>query len=135
MVAAHPDIVEACVVPVPDQLKGHMPFAFAATSSPMSSLSPPELLKDLNGHIRHSIGPIATLGGIIVAPGIIPKTRSGKTLRRVLRTLLDNAFKGDFEADANVPATVEDASVVDNARVIIRQYFEEGQGKQLKAKL
>lgn len=120
---------------IPDNLKGHMPFAFAATSSPMSSLSPPELLKDLNGKIRHSIGPIATLGGIIVAPGIIPKTRSGKTLRRVLKELLENAFKGDFDGAVNVPATVEDAAVVDKARKVVQQYFEQGQGKELRAKL
>ena len=112
-----------------------MPFAFAAVSSPASSLSPPELLSDLNKRIRHSIGPIATLGGIIVAPGIIPKTRSGKTLRRVLRQLLENAFKGDYDGEVNVPATVEDASVVEKAREVIRQYFEEGNGKELKAKL
>lgn len=122
-------------MPIPDSLKGHLPFAFAATSTPSSSLSPPELLKDLNDRIRHSIGPIATLGGIIVAPGIIPKTRSGKTLRRVLREVLENAIKGEWEKPVNVPATVEDAAVVDKAKEIVRAYFEQGRGQELKAKL
>lgn len=122
-------------MPIPDTLKGHMPFAFAATSKPSSSLSPPDLLKDLNGRIRHSIGPIATLGGIIVAPGVIPKTRSGKTLRRVLREVLENAIKGEWEKSVNVPATVEDAAVVDKAKEVVRMYFEQGQGKELRAKL
>ncbi|GAB7344506.1 hypothetical protein MBLNU457_2338t1 [Dothideomycetes sp. NU457] len=134
-ISAHPSITEACVVPIPDSLKGHLPFAFAATSAPASSLSPPELLKDLNDRIRHSIGPIATLGGIIVAPGIIPKTRSGKTLRRVLREVLENAIKGEWEKPVNVPATVEDAAVVDKAKEIVRTYFEQGRGQELKAKL
>ena len=134
-ISAHPNITEACVVPIPDQLKGHMPFAFAATSKPASSISPPELLKEFNDRIRHEIGPIATLGGVIVAPGIIPKTRSGKTLRRVLRSLVENAFNGDYDAAVNVPATVEDAAVVENAREIVRLYFEKGRGKELKAKL
>lgn len=134
-ISANANITEACVVPIPDHLKGHMPFAFAATAKPASSLSPPELLKDFNDKIRHSIGPIATLGGVIVSPGIIPKTRSGKTLRRVLRELVENAFKGDYDAAVNVPATVEDAAVVDNARKVIRQYFEQSHGKELKAKL
>lgn len=134
-ISAHPSITESCVVPIPDHLKGHMPFAFAATSSPASSLSPPELLKDLNSRIRHSIGPIATLGGVIVAPGIIPKTRSGKTLRRVLRQIVENAFNNKYDGEVNVPATVEDAGVVEKAKDIVRQYFEEGNGKKLKAKL
>lgn len=105
------------------------------TTQKHHQLSPPELLKDLNGRIRHSIGAIATLGGCIVAPGIIPKTRSGKTLRRVLRQLLENAMKGDFDGKVEVPATVEDASVVDRARQVVKEYFTEGPGKEIKAKL
>jgi len=98
-------------------------------------LSPPTLLKELNGRIRHEIGAIATLGGCIVAPGIIPKTRSGKTLRRVLRQLLENGIKGDFDGKVEVPATVEDTAVVDRARQVVREYFVEGPGKEIKAKL
>ncbi|GAM85665.1 hypothetical protein ANO11243_036720 [Dothideomycetidae sp. 11243] len=120
-ISSHSDITEACVVPIPDALKGHMPFAFAASSSPVDS---PQLLKELNQAIRQQIGPIATLGGIIVAPGVIPKTRSGKTLRRVLRQLLEDGSEGAFDKEVNVPATVEDMSVVDNARKVVRQYFE-----------
>ncbi|PSK46240.1 Acetyl-coenzyme A synthetase [Elsinoe australis] len=134
-IGSHPSITEVAVVPIPDHMKGHMPFAFVASSSPVDSLSPPGLLKDVNQRIRQQIGGIAVLGGIIVAPGTIPKTRSGKTLRRVLRELLDNAFKGEFDKQVNVPATVEDASVVENARKVVKQYFENGQGKELKAKL
>lgn len=143
-VSSHPAITESCVVPIPDNLKGHMPFAFISmpstelekfTTQSHHQLSPPALLKDLNDRIRHSIGPIATLSGCIVAPGIIPKTRSGKTLRRVLRQLLENAIKGDFDGKVEVPATVEDASVVDRARQVVKEYFTEGPGKEIKAKL
>ena len=55
---------------------------------------------------------------------MIPKTRSGKTLRRVLRELLENAVHGEVEKEVQVPATVEDASVVEVARGNIREYFE-----------
>lgn len=74
---------------------------------------------------------------MIVAQGVIPKTRSGKTLRRVLRQLLEDASNGDFDKEVNVPATVEDIGVVHNARQVIRKYFEEQQqhGGQVKAKL
>jgi len=134
-ISAHPSITESCVVPIPDSLKGHMPFAFCSISSSSSSISPSDLLKDLNSRMRHSIGPIATLGGVIIAPGIIPKTRSGKTLRRVLRQLVENGCAGKFDAEVNVPATVEDAGVVDKARVEVKRYFVEGGGKELRAKL
>lgn len=56
---------------------------------------------------------------------MIPKTRSGKTLRRVLRELVENGVKGDFDARVNVPPTVEDAEVVQVARGRVREYFEE----------
>lgn len=54
---------------------------------------------------------------------MIPKTRSGKTLRRVLRELVENAVHGEVEKEINVPATVEDRSVVEVARGKIREYF------------
>ena len=56
--------------------------------------------------------------------GMIPKTRSGKTLRRVLRELVENAVHGDFEKEVQVPATVEDAAVVEVAKQKVREYFE-----------
>lgn len=111
-------------------MKGHVPFAFVAIASP-----PPDLLKDLNARLRHSIGPIASLGGFIASPGIIPKTRSGKTLRRVLREILEHAVAGDFEKEVTVPATVEDAAVVEKAREAVREYFTSGEGKKIRAKL
>ena len=67
---------------------------------------------------------------------MIPKTRSGKTLRRVLRELLENAVHGDFDAEVSVPATVEDRSVVDVARGQVREYFRlEGGRKHVPAEV
>lgn len=62
---------------------------------------------------------------------MIPKTRSGKTLRRVLRELVENAVKGEYAASVNVPPTVEDVDVVEVARGRVREHFE----NKLKAKL
>lgn len=75
--------------------------------------------------MRKQVGAIASLGGIIQGKGMIPKTRSGKTLRRVLRELVENATKGEYDKEVAVPSTVEDASVVDVARTKIKEYFEE----------
>ena len=75
--------------------------------------------------MRTQVGAIASLGGILQGKGIIPKTRSGKTLRRVLRELVENATRGDFDKEVAVPSTVEDIAVVEAARTKIREYFEE----------
>lgn len=55
---------------------------------------------------------------------MIPKTRSGKTLRRVLRELVENGTRGEYEKEVNVPATVEDKDVVEVARTLVKEYFE-----------
>jgi propionyl-CoA synthetase len=65
---------------------------------------------------------------MIQGKNMIPKTRSGKTLRRVLRELVENAVHGEWEKAVNVPATVEDASVVEVARGKVKEYFEERKG-------
>lgn len=120
-------MTEACVVGIPDSMKGQLPFAFVLSSS-SSTLDDNQLLAEIQKLVRTQVGPIASLGGMIrtttTAKPIIPKTRSGKTLRRVLRELLENAVHGEFDRNVNVPSTVEDASVVDTAKDAIRQYFE-----------
>lgn len=129
-VSSHPNVTEVAVVSLPDHMKGHVPFAFIAISDP-----PANLLKELNERVRESIGGIASLSGFIASPGIIPRTRSGKTLRRVLKELLENAVEGKFDKEVNVPATVEDASVVEKAKVAVKEYFTKGEGAKIKAKL
>lgn len=83
--------------------------------------------------MRSQIGAIASLGGAIQGKNMIPKTRSGKTLRRVLRELLENGVEGEFERGVKVPATVEDAGVVEVARGKVREYFEGGGGQKHRA--
>lgn len=54
----------------------------------------------------------------------IPKTRSGKTLRRVLREIVEKGMDGDWVSQLAVPATVEDRSHVDWARVKVKVWME-----------
>lgn len=118
-ISSHPKIAECCVVGIPDALKGHLPFAFVTLSTvehPDSAVPDEKLFKEVQSLIREQIGAIAALGGMIQGKGMIPKTRSGKTLRRVLRELVENAVHGEFEKEVQVPPTVEDASVVEVAR-------------------
>ncbi|MCJ1285716.1 hypothetical protein MMC26_005057 [Xylographa opegraphella] len=126
-ISSQPTIAECCVVGIPDALKGHLPFAFVTLSTaehPTSAVPSEALFKEVQKSIREQIGAIACLGGMIQGKGMIPKTRSGKTLRRVLRELVENAVHGEFEKEVQVPATVEDAAVVEVAREKIREYFE-----------
>ena len=132
-IASHPTIAECCVVGIPDALKGHLPFAFVTlltADHPSSAVPDEKLFKEVQILIREQIGAIAALGGMVQGKGMIPKTRSGKTLRRVLRELVENAVHGEYEKEVQVPATVEDASVVEVARGKVREYFM-AKGKDL----
>ncbi|KAL7948866.1 hypothetical protein V8C42DRAFT_312539 [Trichoderma barbatum] len=143
-VTSHPLVAEACVVGVPDALKGQLPFAFITLSTPdhpTSAVPDQKLFAEIQGLVRKQVGAIASLGGIIQGKGMIPKTRSGKTLRRVLRELLENAAKGEFDKEVAVPSTVEDMAVVEAARAKVKEYFAAAGGKHaaveegIKAKL
>ncbi|KAE9987680.1 hypothetical protein EG328_001913 [Venturia inaequalis] len=126
-VLSHADIGEACVIGIPDALKGHLPFAFISLAThkhPHHAVPSDTLFKEVNGLVREQIGSIAALGGMIQGAKMIPKTRSGKTLRRVLRELVENGVQGDFEKRVEVPNTIEDVEVVEVARAKVKEYFE-----------
>ncbi|RQM05524.1 hypothetical protein DH86_00001547 [Scytalidium sp. 3C] len=135
-ISSHPEVAECCVVGIPDDLKGHLPFAFITLSTadhPTSAIPSDNHTREIQSLVRTQIGAIASLGGMIQGKGMIPKTRSGKTLRRVLRELVENAVHGEFEKQVTVPATVEDAAVVDVARAKVKEYFEVKGGDKHKA--
>ena len=137
-IASHPDIAECCIVGIPDSLKGHLPFAFVTLSipeHPRHAVPHDTLMREVQKNVRDQIGAIAALGGMIQGKGMIPKTRSGKTLRRVLRELVENAAHGEFGKAVSVPATVEDAAVVDVAKEKVREYFQSEGKKHQRAKL
>ncbi|KAF7555611.1 hypothetical protein G7046_g6524 [Stylonectria norvegica] len=127
-IASHPLVAESCVVGIPDALKGQLPFAFITLSTPdhpTGAVPDQQFATEIQNLVRKQVGAIASLGGIIQGKGMIPKTRSGKTLRRVLRELVENAAHGELDKEVVVPSTVEDAAVVDVARAKIREYFLE----------
>lgn len=126
-ITSHPLVAEASVVGIPDALKGQLPFAFVTLSTPEhphSAIPNQRLINGIQKRVREQVGGIATLGGIIQGKGIIPKTRSGKTLRRVLKELIENAVHEEFEKDIVWPATIEEVSTVETARGKIAEYFK-----------
>lgn len=102
-IASHDVVAECCVIGIPDELKGHLPFAFVVTFTPQDES---KLFVELQKEIRSQQGSISSLGGMISAKqgeNLIPKTRSGKMLRRNLRELVENAAKGEIEKEVQVP--------------------------------
>ena len=98
-------------------------FAFVALSTqhhPLSAVPDEVFFGEVQRNVREQLGPIASLGGMIQGKDMIPKARSGKTLCRVLRELIENATHNEFEKEVQVPTTIEDADVIDVARVKIK---------------
>ena len=103
---AHPQVSEAAVVGYPHDLKGQGIYAYVTL---MAGEDPTdELKKDLVKWVRQEIGPIASPDLIQFAPGL-PKTRSGKIMRRILRKIAEDSFDnlGDTSTLAE-PAVVDD---------------------------
>ncbi|CAH0495760.1 acetate--CoA ligase [Novosphingobium sp. CECT 9465] len=103
---AHPKVAEAAVVGMPHDIKGQGIYAFVTCNA---EIEPDDALrKELIAWVRHEIGPIATPDVIQFAPGL-PKTRSGKIMRRILRKIGENDV-----SNLGDTSTLADPGVVDN---------------------
>ncbi|MCB2188737.1 MAG: acetate--CoA ligase [Deltaproteobacteria bacterium] len=100
---AHPAVAEAAVVGFPHEIKGQGIYAYVTLK--LGHDYSEELKKDLVKHVRKEIGPIATPDVIHWAPGL-PKTRSGKIMRRILRKMAAG------ESDFGDTSTLADPSVI-----------------------
>lgn len=102
---SHEAVAEAAVVGFPHEIKGEGIYCYVTLKEGYQPSE--ELKKILIGHVRTVIGPIATPDKLQFAPGL-PKTRSGKIMRRILRKIA----RGDIE-DLGDTSTLADPSVVD----------------------
>jgi acetyl-CoA synthetase len=103
---SHEAVAEAAVVGYPHDLKGQGIYAYVTLVS--GSEPTDQLRKDLVAWVRREIGPIATPDLIQWAPGL-PKTRSGKIMRRILRKIAANEHEGLGDT-----STLADPAVVDD---------------------
>ena len=98
-----PEVAEAAVVPVVDEIKGRVPEVYIALQPGIEAS--PEIVDKVNKAIETMIGKIARPRRILIVPDM-PKTRSGKLMRRILAALSNNMNTGDITTLAN-PDVVE----------------------------
>jgi acetyl-CoA synthetase len=103
---SHPKVAEAAVVGFPHDIKGQGIYAYVTLI--LGEEYTDDLRKELVQHVRSEIGPIASPDVVHWAPGL-PKTRSGKIMRRILRKIAENQPDqiGDTTTLAD-PSVVED---------------------------
>jgi acetyl-CoA synthetase len=103
---SHPAVSEAAVMGKEDVVKGEVPVAFIVLRSGFTPSD--ELRKELIKHVRTTIGPIATPEAIVIV-NKLPKTRSGKIMRRLLKAVLSGAPLGDT-------STIEDEGSIEDIK-------------------
>jgi propionyl-CoA synthetase len=108
VLATHPAVAECAVIGVPDEIKGQVPRGLVVLKAGASAEA---LTEDLIALVRDEIGAVASLRCVDIVPSL-PKTRSGKILRKTLRGIAEGR-------DEPVPSTIEDASVLDALRPIL----------------
>ncbi|MBS1690992.1 MAG: propionyl-CoA synthetase [Actinobacteria bacterium] len=109
VLATHPAVAEAAVIGVPDEIKGQAPRGLVVLKAGASGDG---LAKELVQLVRDEIGAVAAFRMVDVVPAL-PKTRSGKILRKTMRGIADGK-------DEPVPSTIEDPSVLDALKPILR---------------
>jgi acetyl-CoA synthetase len=102
----HPAVAESGVIGRPDELRGEVISAFVVLKQ--GFIPSPELKQKLLDQVRHELGPIAVIGELNFVD-MLPKTRSGKIMRRVLKAVTQEKNPGDI-------TTIEDEGSVEEAR-------------------
>ncbi len=103
VISAHPEVAECAVVGIKDEYKGQLPLGFVVVKS-STEITHAKIVKELIQMVREQIGAVASFKQAVVVTAL-PKTRSGKILRGVMRKIADGeAYK--------MPSTIEDASVL-----------------------
>jgi propionyl-CoA synthetase len=116
ILAGHPDVAECAVIGVADQMKGQLPRGFVVLKSGVEingEADEEKLRAELVQMVRDQIGAVAAFKDVSIVPGL-PKTRSGKILRKTMRGIADGR-------DEPVPSTIDDPAVLDTLRPVLRR--------------
>ena len=109
-ISSHPNVAEVAVVGIEDQLKGQVPIGFVITKDGKNS---PEMEAELMKIVDAKLGALARPAKIYIV-NLLPKTRSGKIVRRALQAISEGRNPGDI-------STMEDKTVLDQIQALIDQ--------------
>ncbi|MBY9075790.1 propionyl-CoA synthetase [Nocardioides sp. WL0053] len=112
VIAQHPAVAECAVIGAADPMKGQLPRGFVVLKAGVTA-DPEDIRRELVSLVREEIGAVAAFRDVTVVGGL-PKTRSGKILRKTMREIADGK-------DAVVPSTIEDEGVLDSLRPALRK--------------
>jgi len=112
IVSAHDDVAECAVIGIHCPIKGQAPLALVITKNG-SSIKPDDLQLALKKEIRAKIGGIASLKQVLIVDRL-PKTRSGKILRKVMRQMVDGE-------EVKVPSTIDDLEIIPELATVFAQ--------------
>lgn len=113
IVASHPVVAECAVIGINDELKGQTPLALVVTKHG-EQMEHYQLEQEVIKLVRHQIGAVASLRNVVIVERL-PKTRSGKILRKLMRSIAD----GD---DFQIPSTIDDESIVGEIIEVLTKY-------------
>ncbi|NCT17024.1 MAG: propionyl-CoA synthetase [Flavobacteriaceae bacterium CG_4_8_14_3_um_filter_34_10] len=114
VVSSHPQIAECAVVGVHDTIKGQIPIALIVTRTD-TIMEEFQIEYEIIQLIRNKIGALASLKNVIKVDRL-PKTRSGKTLRKLIRSILDKNI-------ITIPSTIDDETIVEEIKEKCQAYF------------
>jgi propionyl-CoA synthetase len=113
IVASHSSVAECAVVGINDALKGQVPLALVVTKLG-ETMEHFQLEQEIVQLVRKQIGAVASLRNVVIVKRL-PKTRSGKILRKLMRSIAD----GD---NFQVPSTIDDENIVDEIIAVLTKY-------------
>jgi propionyl-CoA synthetase len=120
VVAAHPAVAECAVIGVSDSLRGEVPIGLVVLRAE-ANVSLEDLTGDLMRSVRNEIGAIACFRTVVPVQRL-PKTRSGKILRRTMRAIANGE-------SYQMPSTIEDPAVLDEIAIQFKRHHISKSGK------
>lgn len=113
IVASHNSVAECAVIGINDALKGQIPLALVVTKLG-ETMEHFQLEQEIVQLVRQQIGAVASLRNVVIVQRL-PKTRSGKILRKLMRSIAD----GD---NFQIPSTIDDESIIEEIRDVLTKY-------------
>ncbi|WP_396141294.1 acetate--CoA ligase [Flavobacterium sp.] len=112
IVASHHSVAECAVIGINDELKGQIPLALVVAKSG-EDIEHFQLQHEVVQLVREQIGAVASLRDVVIVQRL-PKTRSGKILRKMMRSIADGE---QFQ----IPSTIDDETIIDEIRAVLSQ--------------